>query len=279
MSVLVCPKCSSTEVCKLGAFAALCKNCKTPFEVFATGTGAGEMRDVVGACPREEGCVSPSTRNTTQRCPFRACAAVDEATPVGSPRCPSCGDANTHWVGGDEKARCNSCLLLFNTVSAGAGIGDPGASIKAGNPKDVVASTRIPLWLLSTTAKVAWAAAQFVGVAKYGAWNWRADGARFSVYLSAMERHLEGLKNGEEFDPEDGTRHEGSIMACAAILLDAKAMGKLVDDRPPRLDHRPDIAEGEAIMAKCVERYRHLSPKHWTINDTLPNSESRDASS
>jgi hypothetical protein len=141
---------------------------------------------------------------------------------------------------------------------------------KNGNPKDRAAGTRVPLWLLSTTAKIAWATAQFVGRAKYGAWNWRADGARFSVYLSAIERHLEGLKNGEEFDPVDGTRHEGNIMACAAILLDAKAAGKLVDDRPPRLDHRPAIDESEVVMAACIEKYKHLSPKHWTISDTLP---------
>jgi Domain of unknown function (DUF5664) len=145
-------------------------------------------------------------------------------------------------------------------------------STKNGNPKDAVGSTRVPMWLLSTTAKIAWATAQFAGMLKYGAWNWRADGIRLSVYLSAIERHVEGIKNGEDFDPVDGTRHEGNIMACAAIILDAKTAGNLVDDRPPRLDHRPALAEAEETMRALVARYAKENPKHWTIKDPLPGA-------
>ena len=28
---------------------------------------------------------------------------------------------------------------------------------------------------------------------KYGSWNWRAAGVRASVYVSALERHIEGI--------------------------------------------------------------------------------------
>ncbi len=170
-----------------------------------------------------------------------------------------------------DRVLCDRCSLQWD-----AGDPEPPAcalrtsGVKNGNPKDIVAGGRVPLWLLSTGAKIAWALAQFAGVCKYGAWNWRADGARFSTYLSAMERHIEGLKNGEDFDPVDGTRHEGNIMACCAILIDASAAGKLIDDRPPRLDHRPALAEGEALMVKLAEQYKDKTPKHWTISDTLP---------
>lgn len=144
-----------------------------------------------------------------------------------------------------------------------------GGAGKASNPKDAASDTRIPLWLLSGVAKIHWALAQFAGMLKYGAWNWRAAGIRMSVYLSAMERHIEGLKAGEEYDPVDGTRHEGNIMACAAIIMDARAAGKLIDDRPPRLDHRPTVAEGEALMAKLREQYKNRAPKHFSINDDI----------
>jgi hypothetical protein len=144
----------------------------------------------------------------------------------------------------------------------------PTPTTKPSNPKDLAADTRVPLWLLSTTAKIAWAMAQFAGMLKYGAWNWRAAGVRMSVYLSAMERHIEGLKNGEEFDPVDGTRHEGNIMACAAILIDARAAGKLIDDRPPKVSHRPALAEAEALMARLREQYKDRAPRHYTIEDT-----------
>lgn len=143
-------------------------------------------------------------------------------------------------------------------------------SSKDTNPKDAIGDTKVPLWLLSTTAKIAWAMAQFAGLIKYGAWNWRVAGVRTSVYLSAMERHIEGFKNGEWYDPTDGTVHLGNVMACCAILIDAKAAGLLTDDRPPTLDHRPAIAEAEALMAKLKAQYADKAPRHYTIGDTQP---------
>jgi hypothetical protein len=145
---------------------------------------------------------------------------------------------------------------------------DGGGVGKLSNPKDALSDTRIPLWLLSSVAKIHWALAQFAGMLKYGAWNWRVAGIRASVYLSAIERHIEGIKAGEEFDPIDGTHHLGNIMACAAIMLDAKAAGKFIDDRPPSVDHRPTVAFGEALMAKLRAQYADRKPRHFTIADT-----------
>jgi hypothetical protein len=142
-----------------------------------------------------------------------------------------------------------------------------GGSGKVSNPKDSISDTRIPLWLLSPIAKIAWALAQFAGLLKYGAWNWRVAGVRASVYISAMERHIEGFKSGETYDPVDGTYHLGNIMACAALLLDAQAANKFIDDRPPRVDHRPAIAEGEALIVKLKEQYKDRHPQHHTIMD------------
>lgn len=145
---------------------------------------------------------------------------------------------------------------------------DGGGMGKLSNPKDILSDTRIPLWLLSPIAKIEWALAQFAGMLKYGAWNWRKAGVRASVYISAIERHIEAFKSGEEYDPVDGTHHLGNIMACAAILLDARAAKKFVDDRPPSVDHRPNIASGEALMAKLRQQYADRNPRHFTIADT-----------
>jgi hypothetical protein len=136
------------------------------------------------------------------------------------------------------------------------------------NPKDAIGDKKVPLWLCSPLAKAHWAVAQFVGMVKYGAWNWRSAGIRSSIYLSAMERHLDAYKSGEEVDPVDGTSHLGHIMACAAILIDAKAAGKLNDDRPPSVSLRSAYADVEKQMVKARENYGSMNPRHFTIADT-----------
>ncbi len=136
------------------------------------------------------------------------------------------------------------------------------------NPKDAIAGKKLPLWLLSPIAKAQWALGMYSGMVKYGAWNWRVAGVRASVYLSALHRHLDAYVSGEEYDPTDGTHHLGNIMACAAILLDAKAAGKLTDDRPPSVGIRPTYAELEALVEKLQAQYADKNPRHYTIADT-----------
>lgn len=139
---------------------------------------------------------------------------------------------------------------------------------KETNPKDAIGDKKPPLWLCSPIAKAKWAVAQFVGMVKYGAWNWRSAGIRNSIYLSAIQRHLDAYMSGEEVDPIDQTDHMGHIMACAAIIIDAKAAGKLIDDRPPSVDLRAAYAAVEKQMVLARENYAHMNPRHFTIADT-----------
>jgi hypothetical protein len=143
-------------------------------------------------------------------------------------------------------------------------------SLKETNPKDAIGAAKVPLSLLSPIAKAWWALAQFCGLTKYGAWNWRVSGVRVSVYLDAIDRHRDAYLSGEELDPIDGTHHLGNIMACCSIILDAKAAGKLVDDRPPRVSLRSAYADVEGQMARLRAQYSHKSPRHCTIADTEP---------
>ncbi|MBY5553689.1 hypothetical protein J0664_06245 [Rhizobium leguminosarum] len=71
-----------------------------------------------------------------------------------------------------------------------------------------------------------------LGAAKYGAFNWQDDPVDATTYYSAAMRHLLQWFSGEDVDPESGSSHLAHVRACMAILIDAQASGKLVDDRP-----------------------------------------------
>ncbi len=142
-------------------------------------------------------------------------------------------------------------------------------SIKETNPKDAIGVTKLPLHLLSPVAKAYWAHAQFVGLAKYQAWNWRASEVKLSVYISAAARHLEAFNGGESYDPVDATHHLGNLMACAAIMLDAIAAGTAVDDRPPKIDFRESWSYVESQMPLTRERYKHIPQNPHTILNTF----------
>lgn len=140
---------------------------------------------------------------------------------------------------------------------------------KETNPKTAIGDKKVPLALCSPIAQAHWSLAQYAGMLKYQAWNWRIAGVRSSTYVSAMKRHLDAYVSGEEFDPVDGSHHLGNIMACAAILLDAQAAGKLNDDRPPSVDVRPTFKFVEESMVKLREQYKHIEQKPYTIKDLV----------
>ena len=145
----------------------------------------------------------------------------------------------------------------------------PPKEFKPTNPKDAAAVERVPLAYLPDVAKAEQALAHYAGALKYGAWNWRAAGVLASVYVSAIERHLARWKAGEERDPEEGIHHLGAVMAGCAILLDATACGKLVDDRAPAtVDLASTFSETQGRMAKLHQLYGDRAPRHFAIGDT-----------
>jgi hypothetical protein len=137
------------------------------------------------------------------------------------------------------------------------------------NPKDAIGDKKLPLHLVSPIVKAYQAIAHFLGNVKYGAWNYRAGGARASVYYAAAGRHMDAWWEGEEDDPTDGTPHLANAMACIAILIEAKHSAKLTDDRPPsRAAELAKVrAKFEALMPRIREQYKDKTPKHWTIGD------------
>ncbi len=140
-------------------------------------------------------------------------------------------------------------------------------SDKPTNLKDALAVSKLPLHLVPDTVKVYAALAFAEGAAKYGGYNWRVAGVCASVYRSALERHLAKWWNGEWADEKTGVPHLASIIACAGILLDANAVGKLTDDRPPVAPLGPIIDGMEADVRRVVEMFKDHAPEQFTIQD------------
>lgn len=132
---------------------------------------------------------------------------------------------------------------------------------KPTNPKDAAALAKCPLHLLSPQAKAHWAIAQQIGALKYGSWNWTVAGVSASVYVSAIQRHVDRWFAGQEYDP-DGQHNLGAVMACAAILLDAQHRNMLTDDRPIPVDMTKLYAELEGISKEMIKATAGYTPQH-----------------
>lgn len=142
---------------------------------------------------------------------------------------------------------------------------------KPTNPKDAAAFDKLPLHLVPASFKAYTAMALAEGAMKYGAWNWRAAGVRASVYVSALQRHVDKWFNGEEFDPETGVPHLANAAACLAVLIDSKTQNNLTDDRPPRQYGLPSLVniESPAVLVKLRIAFGDKQPKHWSINSEI----------
>lgn len=141
--------------------------------------------------------------------------------------------------------------------------------VKDGNPKDAVGSKK---WrqFLTIPRQVMWevAVAMLEGALKYGRHNYRGAGVRGSVYADAAMGHIDQWIEGEDIDPDSGIHHISKAIASLTVLRDAQMNDFWVDDRPPRI---ADLAKTRAYLQEKVEevfeRYGHIEPHHWTIND------------
>ena len=102
------------------------------------------------------------------------------------------------------------------------------------NPKDAIAGKKVNLSLVPPAALIYMAQAFEDGAVKYGPYNWRKNKVLARVYLAAILRHTMEYLDGEDSTRDTSLPHIGHILACAAILADAKETGNLIDDRPPK---------------------------------------------
>ena len=147
---------------------------------------------------------------------------------------------------------------------------DQIADLKSTNPKDQIAVTKLPLHLVSPLVEAYQAIAHYLGNVKYGAWNYRAAGIRYSVYYAALKRHMGAWWEGEEYDPVDGTPHLANALACINIIIEGKHAKNAVDDRPPSqaAELAKVRAEFERLADNILSRYGDRNPRHYTIGDS-----------
>jgi hypothetical protein len=109
------------------------------------------------------------------------------------------------------------------------------------NPKDIMASTKLPLDLVPSVVTIESSLAFLEGALKYGRANWRKTPVKATVYYAAMLRHTLDWMEGQDRDPRTKVRHLGSAIACLGIIMDAELNGTLIDDRPPSLSRNGDF--------------------------------------
>lgn len=177
------------------------------------------------------------------------------------------GDVGYEAYVKDRDARTGQRTVRVSNVDAQAKAVGAHPDIKPTNPKDAIGISKVPLHLVSGIVKAYASIAHFLGNVKYGAWNWRKGGARASVYVAALYRHVDRWWEGEKYDPVDGTPHLANALACINILIETDYRGIMIDDRPPSTDLQPLYTELEAIMVKIKEKYKDLNPHHHTRLD------------
>lgn len=104
------------------------------------------------------------------------------------------------------------------------------------NPKDSVGIRKAPISTMSGVVLQEVGVAMLEGARKYGRHNYRVSGVRASVYYDAAFRHLIAWFEGQDTDPDSGINHVTKSIASLFVLRDAMINGKMVDDRPPKVN-------------------------------------------
>jgi hypothetical protein len=117
-------------------------------------------------------------------------------------------------------------------------IGDQSSPLPE-NPKAIYGRAKPSLSLIPSGAEIPISRVLELGASKYGPFNWRKDPVEAETYISAARRHMASWYDGEEYDLESAESHLAHAAACLMILLDAGAVGKLIDNRP----HRGEAAQ------------------------------------
>ena len=103
--------------------------------------------------------------------------------------------------------------------------------METNDPKGAAGNKKAPMTLLPPHALEQTSWVHKLGAEKYGPYNWRVTGVCASTYVSAIMRHLNAWRDGEDLGPESGRSHIAHIAASCNILLDAEHCGTLQDDR------------------------------------------------
>lgn len=150
----------------------------------------------------------------------------------------------------------------------------PKKKVRLPNPKDQIGAKKADMSVIPAVSLLHLSMAMMDGAYKYDPYNWRAAPVEARSYIAAAKRHLDTWLEGEEYSQDTqletteglvGVHHLGHAMACCAILLDAMAENKLIDNRPLSSGGYHDIARRANAWAKS--RSDKETQKKTTIND------------
>lgn len=133
------------------------------------------------------------------------------------------------------------------------------------NPKDTIGSTKIDLSLVPSAGLAHTALALMNGDFKYSKYNWREKDkeVQMSIYISAIDRHLQCFKDGEDVARDSLVHHLGHIAAGAMILLDAIEHDQAVDDRVAGV--------GSEVLDRLSKEYKDTLLPKWTLDKNPPS--------
>jgi hypothetical protein len=134
------------------------------------------------------------------------------------------------------------------------------------NPKTAFGQAKLPLHLWSPLA-TAYGSLGMLNGGKYGYGNFKATPVPASIYIAAIQRHFSAWMEGQEYDPADGVPHLGAVLANVAILLEARSVGSLIDDRQISGGYNQE-SEALSKIAQSVQKlHADKTPRHYTIKD------------
>lgn len=139
-------------------------------------------------------------------------------------------------------------------------------AVKDTNPKQAVGLSKLPMHLWPPLA-TAYGCLGLLNGKKYGLGNYKATPVIISIYLAAIQRHCSAFIEGQECDPVDGTPHLAAILANVAIILEARAVGTLVDDRPLQGGYLKEVDKLTKIAQELEALHKDRGAYHYTIKD------------
>lgn len=134
---------------------------------------------------------------------------------------------------------------------------------KDSNPKAAIGVRKTPFSTIPMNVMAEVGVAMLEGAAKYGRHNYRAAGARASVYFDGTLRHLIDWWEGEDLDPDSkGVNHITKAIASLTVLRASMLQGNFEDDRPIKAP--AFFPELNKKSGEILDLYADRSPHHYT---------------
>ena len=124
--------------------------------------------------------------------------------------------------------------------------------------------------LVPSYAQEQYAKVMTFGSTKYAERNWE-KGMKWSKVLASLERHLQAIKRGEDYDPETLLLHSAHIMCNAAFITEYYKIYPEGDDRPHSYLSKKKIGlDIDEVLADWVghwtKHHGHEVPETWNFD-------------